>query len=78
MVAGERLDGDLLGEAGGLARVRTRLSLHGDSSTAFPYLTILAMTGTQGDAEHNRDLDGTYLVPILRDTHQTPDRQAIS
>jgi arylsulfatase A len=41
------------------------------------YPTILAMTGTKGDAEHNGNLDGVSLVPILRDPAQALDRQAI-
>ncbi len=30
------------------------------------YPTILEMTGAKGDAEHNREVDGVSLVPLLR------------
>lgn len=41
------------------------------------YPTILAMTATKGDDDHNRNLDGVSLVPLLRDPAQALDRAAI-
>lgn len=41
------------------------------------YPTILAMTGSGGDAEHNRALDGVSLVPMLRNPQHDLGRDAI-
>mgnify|MGYP003662969388 CR=1 FL=1 len=41
------------------------------------YPTILEMTGVQGDAQHNRNVDGVSLVPILKDPDASLQREAI-
>ena len=41
------------------------------------YPTILDITGVQGDAAHNADVDGLSLVPILKRPTSSLDREAI-
>ncbi len=41
------------------------------------YPTMLEMAGTDGDAGHNKDVDGLSLVPLLSDPESSLDRQAI-
>lgn len=41
------------------------------------YPTILAMTGTTGDVDHNRRLDGVSLIPLLRDPSRPLGRDAL-
>ena len=41
------------------------------------YPTILEITGVTGDADHNSNIDGVSLVPILKDSKAGLDRDAI-
>lgn len=41
------------------------------------YPTILEIAGVEGDPEHNARVDGTSLVPLLRDADTTLDREAL-
>ena len=41
------------------------------------YPTILEITGTRGDANHNAKVDGASLVPILKDPSASLGREAI-
>ena len=41
------------------------------------YPTILEMTGAPGDPAHNKNVDGLSLVPLLRDSEKSLDREAI-
>ena len=45
-------------------------------STDF-YPTILEMAGLKGDSEHNADMDGVSLVPLLKNPQATLGRDAI-
>lgn len=41
------------------------------------YRTILSIAGLDGDRDHNRNVDGVDLVPLLRDGANVPDRAAL-
>lgn len=41
------------------------------------YPTVLEVAGTAGDAAHNKSVDGTSLVPLLKDPKSTLKRDAI-
>ena len=46
-------------------------------STVDYYRTILSIAGLDGDRDHNRNVDGIDLVPLLRDAGHVPDRAAL-
>lgn len=41
------------------------------------YPTLLELTGTEGDPEHNKEIDGVSLVPLLKDASARLDREAL-
>lgn len=41
------------------------------------YRTILSIAGLEGDRDHNRNVDGIDLTPLLRDNEHVPDRAAL-
>ncbi|HPA47829.1 MAG TPA: sulfatase [bacterium] len=41
------------------------------------YPTLLEITGLSGDPKHNRDVDGTSLVPVLRDPNSSLNRETL-
>lgn len=41
------------------------------------YRTILSIAGLEGDRDYNRTVDGIDLVPVLRGSHDTPQRAAL-